>query len=193
MIGIIKIGIGNIASLINLFEELGYEAEAITEPEDLTNYSVIVLPGVGSFDQAISKLEKNGFRDLILSVVKRQEVKIFGICLGMQVLFESSEEGELSGLGILKGSFTKFNTKRTHMGWNTVNPQPIGEPARFYFVHNYALVEAPPQEVEIYRTTYNNEDFISMVKSRNILATQFHPEKSGTFGMKLIKNWIDES
>ena len=75
MIGIIKIGIGNIASLINLFEELGYEAEAITEPEDLTNYSVIVLPGVGSFDQAISKLKKNGFRDLILSVVKRQEVK----------------------------------------------------------------------------------------------------------------------
>ena len=193
MIGIIKIGVGNIASLINLFEEIGYEAEPISESKDILNYSTIVLPGVGSFDQAMIKLEEKGFIQIILNAVKNNQIRIFGICLGMQILFDSSAEGKLNGLGILKGKFERFKTKRTHMGWNTISPEIKPKNSRFYFVHNYAIKKDSVHGMEIFKSNYNGESFISMVKSSQILATQFHPEKSGEYGISLIKNWLNES
>lgn len=192
MIGIVKIGIGNIASLINLFEELGYEAEPVKVSKDVLKYSIIVLPGVGSFDQAMLKLEEKGFIKIILDAVNNKQIRIFGICLGMQILFEASEEGSLKGLGILKGKFERFRTKKTHMGWNTISPELEHKNSRFYFVHNYALKNSL-QEMKIFKSIYNGESFVSMVKSSNILATQFHPEKSGEYGLSLIKNWLNES
>ncbi|MDE9517145.1 imidazole glycerol phosphate synthase subunit HisH [Xenorhabdus bovienii] len=203
MIKIINYGMGNCGSIQNMLRHLGVDSEIITEPKQLLNASVIILPGVGSFDHGITKL--GPFRDILDEAVIKRKIPFLGICLGMQLLFNSSEEGKLPGLGWISGSVKKFdfsslqNTKRLvipHMGWNEVwaatENSLIGlneSRERFYFVHSYYVSLNDPKYI-FARCNYGY-DFTCAVHKNNIYGVQFHPEKSHIFGKNFFKNFIE--
>ena len=196
MIDIIDYGIGNIGSIQNMIKFIGGNSRIISRPEEILSSNKLILPGVGSFDTAMSKLKESNLVDSI-NLSAKKGTYIFGICLGMQLLFEKSEEGELEGLGLIKGSVIKFrdNSFRIpHVGWNKIYTKnksllfnDISEQQKFYFTHSYH-VECSNSE-EIIATTNYGINFTSAVESKNIMGTQFHPEKSHKYGMKLFTNY----
>ena len=189
-------GLGNIGSVYNMVKKVGGKPVLVTDPQDLEDFERIILPGVGKFDNGITRLVEQGFD----TAIKRQAEKgkqILGICLGMQMLLEGSEEGSLPGLGLIKGKCKKFDPtaheiKVPHMGWNKVYAKEHHlfeglEEARFYFVHSfYAEVE---EENHLVSCLYGHK-FTCGIVSNNVIGLQFHPEKSHKFGMKLFSNFL---
>lgn len=200
MITIVDYGMGNLGSVKNMFKRIGVQAEISADADVINKASKILLPGVGAFDAAMQKISDTGLREVLDYKALQQQVPVLGICLGMQLLTEGSDEGTLPGLGWVKGrthafSFTKEqNLKVPHMGWNRVAIQrpaklveSLGEEPRFYFVHSY-YVKCSNAENAILKTTYGIE-FDSALEHENIGGAQFHPEKSHKFGMRLLENF----
>lgn len=200
MIGIIDYGMGNIHSVQKALESQGASCLVTNNPKELKKFDKLVLPGVGAFDDAVAELESRGLIEAIKEYVLEGKI-LFGICLGLQLFFETSEEAKQKrGLGILKGQIKKFSEKSglkiPQMGWNgleLVKPEcPLFKEAqknRFvYFCHSFY---AAPLDKNIIAATCNyGMNFAAVVWQDNIFGVQFHPEKSQDFGLKLLKNFI---
>ncbi|PLY09388.1 MAG: imidazole glycerol phosphate synthase subunit HisH [Arcobacter sp.] len=199
MIGIIDYNMGNLASVYNACHLIDAKASIIQDPNEVKNYDRIILPGVGAFADAMSHLNETGMKEAILEFAKTGKPMI-GICLGMQLLFESSQEfGHSEGLGLINGEVVKFDRtkmhedfKIPHMGWNTIinksDPLFDGlENPYLYFVHSFHAVTS--EENIIGKTVYGY-DFVSAVKKDNIYGLQPHPEKSHDNGIQILKNFI---
>lgn len=194
MIGVIDYGAGNLKSVNNALKYLSLDSIIVNNKNDFDKCSHIILPGVGAFSDAMASLNASGLRGKIEEFVKSGK-HILGICLGMQMFFEKSyEDGEYDGLGFMKGDVTRFDIdlKVPHIGWNEAVLTKESslfdgiEDRNFYFVHSY-YVNAEKKDI-LTRTEYGIE-FTSAVEYENIHATQFHPEKSGESGLKLLKNF----
>ena len=203
MIAIVDYGVGNSGSILNMLKKVGAEAGLAAEPDIIRQADKLILPGVGSFDNGMTRLRETGLVPVLEEEVLRKGKPVVGICLGMQMLGKSSEEGQVPGLGWLNFGCVRFrftgeanNLKIPHMGWNEVaanRPHSLlnglEEPARFYFVHSYrATCE---NEADIIGTTYYGGPFPSVVGRDNIVGVQFHPEKSHRFGIQLFKNFVE--
>lgn len=198
MITIVDYGMGNLRSVQKAFEKLDVPAEIVTTPEQVASATKLVLPGVGAFRDAIHEIQRLNLVEPIRQHI-RQDKPFLGICLGLQLLFDVSfEDGEWQGLGVLAGDVVRFpampDLKVPHMGWNTLEPTrqiPLlaGVPhdASVYFVHSY-YVRPQDESVVATRTNYGIE-FTSMIARGNLVATQFHPEKSQKVGLKLLENF----
>jgi glutamine amidotransferase len=191
---------GNLGSIVNMFKKIGVEAKVTGDIKEIEQADKILLPGVGAFDAAMSRIKANGLTEVLNYKATEQKVPVLGICLGMQLLTDSSEEGMLPGLGWIPAKTIKFNfTKESglkvpHMGWNMVKEnrpsqltKDFEEESRFYFVHSY-YVKCENDENSVLKTNYGLE-FDSAIQKDNIYGAQFHPEKSHKFGMKLLKNF----
>lgn len=200
-ITVVDYGAGNIGSVLNMIRRAGGVASASGSAEVLAQAEKLLLPGVGSFDNAVQKLEQSGLVE-VLRERAGAGVPLLGICLGMQLLSHCSEEGTLPGLGLVPGRVRRFrfgteqsSLKIPHMGWNQVavcKRHPLAEGletgARFYFVHSYHYDCEDPAD-ELFKTHYGY-DFTSGVQRGNVMGVQFHPEKSHRFGMQLFRNFI---
>jgi imidazole glycerol-phosphate synthase subunit HisH len=198
MIKIVDYGMGNLRSVQKAFEKIGAEAVIVSSPEEAADADKLVLPGVGAFRDAIHELRRTGLDQPVRDHIAAGK-PFLGICLGLQLLFDVGyEDGEWEGLGVLKGKVVRFtdqpDLKIPHMGWNGLDfPKPTrlfeGVPAgsSFYFVHSYYVVP-DDQSVIAARTDYGGP-FVSAVARDNLFATQFHPEKSQTLGLRLLKNF----
>jgi glutamine amidotransferase len=200
MIIIINYGMGNLGSVQNMFKRIGVECKISSDLNEIMDAEKLILPGVGAFDAAIQQIDDGGFREVLTNKVLVNKTPILGICLGMQLLTEKSEEGVLKGLGWIPAETKKFDfgqnieRKIPHMGWNMVIHQhksPLTEnlpdDSRFYFVHSY-FVKCRNESNVICTTSYGN-DFHSIIGFENIYGAQFHPEKSHKFGMKILENF----
>lgn len=196
MISIIDYGMGNLRSVQKAFEFIGAEAEITGNPEDILNSKGIVLPGVGAFPDAMENLKKMGM-DKVLKEAVKNGTPLMGICLGMQLLFEESDEVRVTeGLGFLKGKVKKFQVdlKIPHMGWNDLiidKPcevlKDVKEGSYVYFVHSfYADIQ---EEGVLNAHSFYGIDTPAVVSKGNVFGLQFHPEKSGEPGMQMLKNF----
>ena len=201
MIAIIDYGMGNLGSVKNMFKRLGFHQAIVTsEIEQIEKAEKLILPGVGSFDKAMNNLLDGGYVPIIEKNVIEQHKPIMGICLGMQLLFEWSEEGECKGLGLIKGKVSKFknfNEKLNipQMGWNVAEVKKSSNLTddlfnvnKFYFVHSYHANCIDKEDILM--TTKYGYEFTSAVQKRNISGFQFHPEKSHKYGMKIFENFL---
>jgi glutamine amidotransferase len=201
MIHIIDCKIGNIGSVANMLQHIGAEVVIATTPAEIANASKIILPGVGAFDAGVFALHQSGFDVAIKNRVQNSEAMILGICLGMQLLMEQSEEGLSYGLGLVPGEVKKIvieteKMRVPHMGWNTVdvirNNRLLGmmpdEDRRFYFVHSYCV--SCKDELDSVGSTLYGSPFTSMIERDRIMGVQFHPEKSHRYGKELLKNFL---
>lgn len=200
MIIIADYGMGNLGSVLNMFRKVGAEAKISSDLNEISKAQKILLPGVGAFDTAMQKIADVGMIEVLNQKALVDKIPFLGICLGMQLLTKSSEEGVLPGLGWINASTINFKNKIDpqfripHMGWNvaTINNNTkltegyTGE-LRYYFVHSY-YVKVENESNSMMKTTYGIE-FDSAVVSDNIFGAQFHPEKSHKFGMKLFENF----
>lgn len=201
MITIIDYGSGNISAIGNIYEKLNIAFKIARTPEDVEGAQKLFLPGVGAFDETIAKLDETGFRHALDKEVIQNKVPIIGICVGMQILAESSEEGNLPGLGYIKGRVKKLDAsvlrakpKLPHLGWNLVDVlkpnkvfKNIDHKIGFYFLHTYYFDCSNSEDV--LATTNYGKDFASAVNHENIYGFQFHPEKSHHNGVKLLQNF----
>ena len=200
MIVIVDYGSGNIGSIRNMFKKVGVKEPVCSgSPEDILAADKLILPGVGSFDNGMKNLREKGLIEILNKKVIEQNTPILGICLGMQLLTKSSEEGVEKGLGWLDAKTVKFQfnsgqkLKIPHMGWNYVIVKKenslidIEGKKRFYFVHSYYVECTNPNDV-LAQANYHF-DFTCMVQKDHIMGAQFHPEKSHKFGMKLFENF----
>lgn len=200
MITIIDYGMGNLGSIKNMLNRIGVPSEITNNPENILKARKLILPGVGRFDTAMGIIEKSGLKNLLIEKVLSDGIPILGICLGMQLLTQLSEEGNTLGLGFIPAKTIKFKFKDNHfkiphMGWNTVHPNAsnplidnLPREPRFYFVHSY-YVKVEDETYSILKTTYGEVEFDSAIHKSNIWGTQFHPEKSHKYGMKLLENF----
>lgn len=202
MITIVDYGMGNLGSIKNMFKYIGIEATIESDVDKIKNASKILLPGVGSFDTAMKKINETNLKEVLNEKALKEQVPVLGICLGMQLLTDSSEEGAFSGLGWIPAQTISFKNRIDnkyripHMGWNTVNKSNKSEltedfetfdEVRFYFVHSY-FVQVKDEKHSILKTSYGL-DFDSAIQKDNIYGAQFHPEKSHKFGMKIFENF----
>ena len=198
MITIIDYGMGNLGSIKNMLKKIGAESQITSDREIIDKAKKIILPGVGAFDRAMKNLKELDLIDVLNQKVLTDKVPTLGICLGMQLLANGSEEGNSSGLGWIDGAVLKFDIDKTlkvpHMGWNRVNPKQendlfenMYQEPRFYFVHTYYF--KCNNIDDILTTTNYGGEFTSSVNKENIYGVQFHPEKSHKFGMKLLENF----
>jgi len=199
MIIIIDYGLGNLASIQNMLRKIDIESEITSNPKKIMMATKLILPGVGAFDHGMENLKKLKLIPAIEEQVLRKKVPILGICLGMQLMTEKSEEGKLPGLGWIKGDTIKFSFKNKklkipHMGWNSVTvdkkhylAKDLPRNSRFYFVHSYRVVLNDNRD-NLLTTDYGGT-FTSGFQRGNIMGVQFHPEKSHHFGMKLLENF----
>jgi glutamine amidotransferase len=203
MITIIDYGLGNIKAFANVYKKLEVPIKIARCADDLKGADKIILPGVGAFDYAIQRLEKSGMRQTLDEIVLNHGLPVLGICVGMQMLAHSSEEGRLAGLGWIDAEVKRFNLSSftyfacvPHMGWDDIKVvkrngllHEIDNDARFYFLHSY-YVTCKRQEDVIAVTDYGGE-FVCAVSSGNIFGVQFHPEKSHQWGVQLLKNFAE--
>jgi glutamine amidotransferase len=192
---------GNLGSMLNMFKRVGVEAAIEHDPEVIRKADKLVLPGVGAFDAAMTCIGTfPGLREVLDHKALTEKVPVLGVCLGMQLLTNSSEEGRLQGLGWIAGKTIRFpknnSLKVPHMGWNVANPYTqspltieVETESRYYFVHSYYVKVEDPSH-SIMRTHYGL-DFDSAIGRDNIYGVQFHPEKSHRFGMKILKNFAE--
>lgn len=201
MIGIIDYGMGNLRSVQKALEHLQVDARIVRLPSELNDVDGLILPGVGAFRDAIAELKRHDFVQAIRDHVNA-ETPFLGICLGLQLFFETSyEDGTYEGLGILAGDVTRFqpeaDVKIPHMGWNAIQLKHSNDLFRglssgdyFYFVHSY-FVRPRDEEVVTATTTHGTQTFVSAVSRGSLYATQFHPEKSQRVGLHLLKNFAN--
>ena len=202
MIGVLNYGLGNIRSFSNIYRSLNIPHKIITTNKDLNNITKIILPGVGAFDNAMKKFNQSGLRESVEEMVLNQDIPLLGICVGLQMLGCSSDEGKEKGLGWIDANIKIFDTsnithatKLPHMGWNTIEIKSNNEllfknlysKDRFYFLHSYYF-ECENNDNIIAETNYGL-NFTCAVKSNNIYGVQFHPEKSLKNGEKLLYNF----
>ncbi len=206
MIGIINYGLGNISAFLNIYKRLNIPCQTIQTPQDLENIelSKIILPGVGAFDHAMVSLQQSGMREALDYLVLEKKIPVLGICVGMQILAESSQEGVLPGLGWIKGQVKKIDKIKLksyeplpHMGWNQFNKinqsseikilKNLDQDPYFYFLHSYYF--EPVDLQHILATAHYGHDFCCMVNADNIYGIQCHPEKSHQNGINLLKNF----
>jgi len=190
---------GNLGSIVNMFKRIGIETQVCDNAGGVAKAQKILLPGVGAFDAAMSRITAiEGMMEILDQKVLVEKIPLLGICLGMQLLTDGSEEGQLPGLGYIPGGTIRFpvsdELKVPHMGWNLieeVNPNPLTkdlpEEPRFYFVHSYYVQVTNPYHRMA--TTNYGFDFDSVIQRDNLFGAQFHPEKSHKFGMKLLENF----
>ncbi len=198
-LGIIDYGAGNLASVCNSFRAIGVEGKLVRTPADLTDITHLVLPGVGAFGDCATALRKQNLAESISEWIS-QDKPFLGICIGYQILFESSEETPgAQGLGVFKGHVRRFadnGLKIPHMGWNAVTPlraeDPVwtgmGESPYFYYVHSY--YPEPQDKSLIAATSSYGDTFAAAIIKGRVIATQFHPEKSQVQGLRLLKNFL---
>ncbi len=217
MIAIADYGIGNLGSILNMLKKIGAPAKVASSAAELALADKLILPGVGAFDTAMRSLRDSGLLDSLNLLVLEKRIPILGVCLGMQLMTGGSEEGNLPGLGWVPGTTKRFHfegphasLKVPHMGWNEIALEPPApgpsrppeglvslarglddpsDPSRFYFVHSCHVALDDSHDVAAW-TTYGYP-FASIVQRRNIFGTQFHPEKSHTFGMRLLRNFVE--
>ena len=199
MISIVDYGACNLSSIFNMLKQIGVKSKIINTPDEVVKSEFIILPGVGNFENGIQNLKHKNL-DLALKEANQNKINILGICLGMHLMFEKSEEGNKPGLGLLKGKVKKFNSEKfniqvPHMGWNYVDINKKSKfyfnddkKLKFYFAHSF-YVECH-NDLEIAGTTEYGFKFCSIVENENLFGVQFHPEKSHNFGKKLLKNII---
>jgi glutamine amidotransferase len=196
---------GNPASIQNMIQKLGSTAVISMDNKSINSADAIILPGVGAFDNGMTKLAASDSFHTLQHKVIEEKIPFLGICLGMQLLFETSEEGKKPGLGWISGEVKRFDftnqeknkyLKIPHMGWNDVkilNPNKLLDNlevmARFYFVHSYHVVCKHSEH--IIATTFYGYEFTSVVNKENIWGTQFHPEKSHRYGLMLLSNFLN--
>lgn len=196
MIVIIDYGLGNLGSVKNALDKLGVDSMVSKSVKDIEKATGLVLPGVGSATEGMKNLRKSGLNKVILKQIKLKK-PILGICLGMQLLFFLSEEGNTECLNVIEGKVKKFNNKLKvpQIGWNQVKQKPsklflsIKDKSYFYFVHSY-YCQASEEKIIRGSTDYGI-NFTSVIEDKNIFGVQFHPEKSGENGLKLLKNFAD--
>lgn len=204
MISIINYGLGNLGAISNLLKRLNAECNIISSPKNLDNSTAIIIPGVGSFDKGMENLAKGNWIEPIKYHALERKTWTLGICLGMQLLGESSEEGRKQGLGLIKARTVRFKTPPSnsrfripHMGWcniKTTTKTPLfehntdTESPRFYFVHSYHVV--PESSGIILATAKHSEEFVAVIQADNLLGVQFHPEKSHKYGFAFFNNFI---
>ena len=200
MIGIINYGLGNVQSFINSFKVLGISAISISDKDQLKRIDRLILPGVGSFDSAIRKFNNSGLRDDIEDLVFNNNLPIMGVCIGMQIMANSSSEGDLSGLGWINGEVEIIDQKNSlilpHMGWNEIKVEKENAKLfsnlpskRFYFLHSYHFV-TNQKSSKIAYVNYG-EDILAAISKNNIYGCQFHPEKSHSAGLSVLKNFAN--
>jgi imidazole glycerol-phosphate synthase subunit HisH len=200
MIAIVNYGVGNLASVKNMLKKAGYESELASDADTIARASKIILPGIGAFDHCMTEFNNSGLRKVVTQKTLKDKTPLLGICVGLQMLMESSEEGTEPGLGWIAGKTIKFkketleNLKIPHMGWTEVifsKPSPLtealGDDPRFYFVHSYH-VKPDHKEDELIVANYGYP-FVAGINRDNIYGVQFHPEKSHRFGMKILGNF----
>jgi len=202
VIAVVDYGLGNIQAFLNIYARLNVSAVAASSPGQLETANKIILPGVGAFDWAMSRLEASGLRSKLDDLVLNHSVPILGVCVGMQMMAQQSAEGELAGLGWIDADVKKIESvgaedhcRLPHMGWNDVKPETGNElfkdmpDFRFYFLHSYYVV--PRNSGDVLATTDYGSRFCCSIRAGNILGTQFHPEKSHHWGIKLLKNFAE--
>ena len=196
LITIANPGLGNFVSIANMYKFLEFDVEVLSDPSNLSNVTHLILPGVGAFDNGMKLLADSGWKNAILNL--DPNVNILGICLGMQLLTSGSEEGSLSGLGLVDAYCRRIpegDLSVPHMGWNEVincrknELLHSDERNRFYFSHSY-YVELNNRELGFGNTSYGF-DFTSGYKKNNIFGVQFHPEKSHKYGMRLLRRFAE--
>lgn len=195
-VAIINYGMGNLRSVEKAFAYLGFEAEITEDPNIILKAQKVVLPGVGAFGEGMKELHSRKLLSVIMDVV-RQNKPFLGICLGLQLLFDSSEEApRVQGLGILPGTVKRFPYGLTvpHIGWNQIHIRRdspllknIPDNSYFYFVHSYYVV--PADDSVVAATTDYNIEFASLISWNNVFGTQFHPEKSQRLGLEMLRNF----
>jgi len=206
LISIIDYGVGNLGSVQNMLKHIGVKSQIVKTPLEIQAADKIILPGVGSWDNGMSKLKDSGFLTALNKRVLDDKVPVLGICLGMQLLLNCSEEGTLPGLGWIEGKVKKFDfifqqnenkkLRIPHMGWNIVKASALtkltqfdDEETRFYFVHSYyAKID---NSHDVLMTCNYGYEFTCAIHHENIWGVQFHPEKSHKFGMALMKNFAE--
>ena len=203
MISIIDYGMGNCGSIQNMLRKIGAESTLVSSPSDVERAEKLILPGVGAFDNGMKKLRQANLLDVLRGRIMDDGVPILGICLGMQLFCEGSEEGQEPGLGWIPGRARKFDLaakfpslRIPHMGWNTLNlvaRHPVlpslEEDSRYYFVHSYH-VQCTNSEDVVAISNYGT-DFTAVMSRGPVLGVQFHPEKSLRWGMQLMKRFVD--
>jgi glutamine amidotransferase len=197
---VVDYGVNNVGSVVNMLRRLDVEADLVRNGDGIAGATAIVLPGIGAFDSGVTNLKRTGLFDAIRERVAKDRVPILGICLGMQLLSNGSEEGSLEGLGLLPARTTRFefdagsSQKVPHMGWNETECVDDGlfggfgsERPRFYYVHSYHVVCEDEADVAA-RCSYGIT-FTAAVRRGHVYGTQFHPEKSHRFGMQVLGNF----
>ena len=205
MIVIVEYGMGNTGSILNMIKKVGGQAVLSKDTEDIGRADKLILPGVGAFDNAIHNLGERGYLERLSEKVLGDRTPVLGICLGMQLMSQRSEEGREPGLGWIDAETVRFaldeahrHLKIPHMGWNTIavrRPHRLlpetDKPRRFYFVHSYHVRCRDPANV-LATTTYGIEFTSAVVRDDRILGVQFHPEKSHRYGMELMRHFVHD-
>lgn len=203
MIAIIDYGLGNLKAFVNIYKKLDISVKLAKCEEDLEEVSKIILPGVGAFDFAMNKLNQSGMRKKLDYLIVERKMPVIGICVGMQILANTSDEGTNAGLGYINGEVKKFDvsvfkqkTHLPHMGWNNVEIKPNNplfahlEPnPLFYFLHSYYF--SCNNNSDGIAESFYGEKFVCAVHHENIFGVQFHPEKSHKYGIQLLKNFAE--
>jgi glutamine amidotransferase len=201
MITLVDYGLGNIQAFAHIYQRLNIPVEVAANPKQLAQAEKIILPGVGAFDWAMTRLNDSGMRDILDELVLHRQVPVLGICVGMQMMAQRSDEGTLPGLGWLDAEVVRFTAEHIgeaplpHMGWNDVRPLEQSslfrgiEAPRYYFLHSYFIV--PRQQTDVLATASYGRDFAAAVCNSHIFGTQFHPEKSHQWGIDLLRNFAE--
>ena len=205
MIVIVDYRMGNVGSILNMLRKIKVPAVISSDAEVISQADKLILPGVGAFDTGMIHIQEMGLLDVLSEKVMVCKAPMLGICLGMQILTRSSEEGVLPGLGWISGATVRFHfdtqtsgLKIPHMGWNVAKPTHTrtlfngldqDEDTAFYFVHSYHVV--CDRDEDVLATTYHGYEFASAVACGNVMGTQFHPEKSHRYGLRLLKNFSE--
>ena len=200
MIKIVDYGLGNVSAFRNVYKRLNIDVGTARVPEELRDATKLILPGVGAFDRAVELLDRSNMRATLEELVLGRRVPLLGVCVGMQILARSSDEGKAQGLGWIDAEVRAFSSQLApglpvpHMGWNDVLPVgesplfgELGPTARFYFLHSYYVVCADSRNVAA--VSRYGIDFGCAIRSANVYGVQFHPEKSHHSGARLLQNF----
>lgn len=196
-VSIVSYGLGNLGSVSNMLKRVGADSRLVSTPDEVRASDRLLLPGIGAFDTGMQLLNDKGLVPAIREFAASGK-PVFGICLGMQLLLDTSEEGTAAGLGLIPGRSVRFpddaGVRVPHMGWSFVEPArpdplvaELPDESRFYFVHSYRVV--PDNESDVLGVTNYGGPFASMIRSANVMGAQFHPEKSHDFGKRILRNF----